>query len=160
TGHPQGQAVAAEPLVRVEATDAAPAPTWTVPEARPLQGVRVLDLTRVLAGPVGTRFLAGFGANVLRIDPLSWAEPGVVPEGTLGKRWAHLDLRADADRATFERLLREADVLVHGYRCDALARLGWPAERRRALRPGLVDVALDAYGWNGPWCARRGFDSL
>jgi hypothetical protein len=158
--HAQGQAVAAEPLLHVGAGDAGPAPTWAVPRERPLQGVRVLDLSRVLAGPTATRFLAGFGAEVLRIDPPWWDEPGIVPEMTLGKRCARLDLRDPGARAVLERLLREADVLVHGYRPDALIGLGLSAERRRQLRPGLVDVSLDAYGWSGPWRKRRGFDSL
>jgi crotonobetainyl-CoA:carnitine CoA-transferase CaiB-like acyl-CoA transferase len=158
--HAQGRAVAVEPLLHLEATDAGAAPAWVVARERPLRGIRVLDLTRVLAGPVATRCLAGFGADVLRIDPPWWDEPGVVPEVTLGKRCARLDLRDGAQRAVFERLLSEADVLVHGYRSDALDRLGLSAERRRQIRPGLVDVALDAYGWTGPWRKRRGFDSL
>jgi len=158
--HAQGQAVAMEPLVSARATDGAEPPAWTVPRARPLTGVRVLDLTRVLAGPVATRFLAGFGADVLRIDPPWWDEAALVPEVTLGKRCAHLDLRTPAGRQQFERLLGAADVLVHGYRPGALDRLGLDAQRRREIRPGLVDVSLDAYGWTGPWSGRRGFDSL
>jgi hypothetical protein len=158
--HPQGRAVSAEPLVQVAETDHAPPPEWPVPHERPLQGVRVLDLTRILAGPIATRFLAGFGAEVLRIDPPGWEEPGIIPEVSLGKRCATLDLREPAQLQHLERLLAQADVLVHGYRPDALARLGLDAERRRAVRPGLVDVSLDAYGWSGPWQARRGYDSL
>jgi crotonobetainyl-CoA:carnitine CoA-transferase CaiB-like acyl-CoA transferase len=122
--------------------------------------VRVLDLTRVLAGPVATRFLAGYGADVLRIDAPDWNEPGVIPEVTPGKRCARLDLHQAADRAVFEQLLAQADVLVHGYRPDALGRLGFGAQFRRQHNPGLVDVSLDAYGWSGPWAGRRGFDSL
>jgi crotonobetainyl-CoA:carnitine CoA-transferase CaiB-like acyl-CoA transferase len=120
----------------------------------------VLDLTRVLAGPVATRFLAGYGADVLRIDPPGWNEPGVIPEVTLGKRCARLDLTQAADRATFETLLAEADVLVHGYRPAALERLGYSEAYRRQRNPSLIDVALDAYGWTGPLAGRRGFDSL
>ncbi len=158
--HPQGSAVMAEPLLHVQPGEVGTAPGWNVPAERPLQGVRVLDLTRVIAGPVSTRFLAGFGAEVLRIDPPHWDEPAVVPDMVLGKRCARLDLRLPADRDIFEGLLRQADVMVHGYRSDALERLGLGAARRRELRPSLVDVALDAYGWTGPWRARRGFDSL
>jgi hypothetical protein len=158
--HPQGRAVAAEPLFHRAAMEAGPPVAWDAPRARPLAGVRVLDLTRVLAGPVATRFLAGLGAEVLRIDPPDWDEPSVVPEVTLGKRCARLNLREPAERAVFERLLAEADILVHGYRSDALAGLGLDAEARHRIRPGLVDVALDAYGWTGPWAQRRGFDSL
>jgi crotonobetainyl-CoA:carnitine CoA-transferase CaiB-like acyl-CoA transferase len=158
--HPQGQAVASEPLAHITVTDSGAAPRWLVPPARPLEGLRVLDLTRVLAGPVATRFLAAYGADVLRIDPPDWDEPGVVPEVTLGKRCAQLDLRNPSDRAIFEALLSKADVLLHGYRPGALDGLGFDAETRHRLSPGLIDVCLDAYGWSGPWAARRGFDSL
>ena len=158
-GNSQGEAVMREPLIAFT-TAAAPAMTWRPSPDRPLTGLRVLDLTRVLAGPVATRFLAGFGAEVLRIDPPEWDEPGVVPEVTVGKKCARLDLRSAADRAIFERLLSNADILVHGYRSDALEALGYGEERRRAIRPGLIDVALDAYGWSGPWRHRRGFDNL
>jgi crotonobetainyl-CoA:carnitine CoA-transferase CaiB-like acyl-CoA transferase len=119
--------------------------------------LRVLDLTRVPRRPVATRFLAAFGADVLRIDPPDWDEPGVIPEVTLGKRCARLDLRQPAARSTFTDLLRNADVLVHGYRRDALENLG--SARRRAARcvRVLIDVSLDAYGWEGPWRNRRWF---
>ncbi|OKO67444.1 CAIB/BAIF family CoA transferase [Bradyrhizobium sp. NAS80.1] len=158
--HPQGRAVNAEPLLHRATTAGGSQPRWPWLANRPLQGIRVLDLTRILAGPVATRFLAAFGAEVLRIDPYGWEEPGSVPEVVLGKRCARLDLKKADDRLTLERLLTQADVLVHGYRPDALARLGLNAVRRRELNPGLVDVCLDAYGWTGPWCGRRGFDSL
>lgn len=158
--HPQGRAVATEPLVHrsvgTHGVTGQPGPAH-----RPLAGVRVLDLTRVLAGPVATRFLAGFGADVLRIDPPEWDEPAVVPEVTLGKRCARLDARTDDGRAQLRRLLAAADVLVHGYRPGVLdALLGLDADGRAELRPGLVEVCLDAYGWTGPWSTRRGFDSL
>ncbi|WP_417434073.1 CoA transferase [Hoeflea sp.] len=158
--HPQGRSVLAEPLVRMETGTGAEAIARDFEASRPLKGTRVLDLTRVLAGPVATRFLAGFGADVLRIDPPSWEEPGVVPDVTPGKRCARLDLKSDAGRARFRALLGEADVLVHGYRPDALEALGLGAEIRAKIRPGLIDVSHDAYGWTGPWANRRGFDSL
>jgi len=158
--HPQGQSVSLEPLIAMRATPDRSSSDLSPTLQRPLAGVRVLDLTRVLAGPVATRFLAGLGAEVLRVDPPDWDEPGIVPDVTLGKRCTRLDLREPGNRAVFEDLLKDADVLVHGYRSDALDRLGLDAERRRALRPGLIDVALNAYGWSGPWRSRRGFDSL
>src|SRR5262249_12501113 len=133
---------------------------WGVPRARPLAGVQVLDITRVLAGPVATRFLAGLGANVLRLDPPTWDEPGVIPEVMLGQGAAHRDLRAINDKIRGYALMRAADVLVHGLRPGALDRLGLDLIRRRGLRPDMIDVALDAYGWSGPWAGRRGFDSL
>jgi crotonobetainyl-CoA:carnitine CoA-transferase CaiB-like acyl-CoA transferase len=157
--HPQGRAVFAEPLIAMETAGAAPS-AWRPTAERPLAGVKVLDLTRVLAGPVATRFLAGYGADVLRIDPPDWDEPAIEPEVTLGKRCARLDLRRPPDRALFERLIAEADLFIHGYRPEALAALGFGDDVRRALNPGLIDVRLDAYGWSGPWRNRRGFDSL
>jgi len=163
--HPQGAAVAAEPLIawddwRAPARGRRAGEHWRPAPGRPLQGVRVLDLTRVLAGPVATRFLAACGASVLRIDPPDWDEPAVVPEVTPGKSCARMDLRLPRDHARFMELLRDADVLVHGYRPGALEGLGLGAETRRALNPGLVEASLDAWGWTGPWQGRRGFDSL
>ncbi|WP_248742547.1 MULTISPECIES: CoA transferase [unclassified Pseudomonas] len=158
--HPQGLAVNTEPLVHFSGGKDENHQPWQGSVAQPLAGLKVLDLTRVLAGPTASRFLAGLGANVLRIDPPTWNEPGVVPEVTLGKRCARLDLHQPADRAVFESLLKDADILLHGYRADALEHLGFGAERRRQLAPGLIDVCLNAYGWSGPWQNRRGFDSL
>lgn len=158
--HPQGQAVGAEPLIAQEWTTADIASNWRPDPQRPLQGIRVLDLTRILAGPIATRLLAGLGAEVLRIDPPDWDEPAQAPEVTLGKRCARLDLRRPADRQRFEALLTSADILVHGYRADALERLGYGVAARRALNPGVIDISLCAYGWSGPWALRRGYDSL
>ncbi len=160
--HPQGAAVSREPLVAVDAWPAA-ARVQPAREAvgRPLAGVRVLDLTRVIAGPVCTRVLAAYGADVLRVDPPGFEEIALaLGDTTGGKRRTALDLRERADRVVFERLLREADALVVGYRSDALARLGLGPDTLRATNPGLVVVRVDAYGWTGPWANRRGFDSL
>src|SRR3546814_9166410 len=159
-GHPQGRALADEPLFHTSLHEPGPIQHDSYRPERPLAGIRVLDLTRVLAGPVSTRFLAGFGAEVLRIDPPFWTEPGMVPEVTLGKRCAQLDLRIDAQLEHLKHLLAHADVIVHGYRADALASMGLDAQALQNIRPGLVDVCLDAYGWTGPWHTRRGFDSL
>jgi len=161
--HPHGAALQSEPLVHREVfaqTGSSRDGDFSGRAGRPLDGVKVLDLTRVLAGPVATRFLAGLGADVLRIDPPDWNEPGTVPEVNLGKRCARLDLRDEADRATFEDLLTTADIIVHGYRPGALDGLGYGAEQRRALNPNLVDVSLNAWGHSGPWAQRRGFDSI
>lgn len=158
--HPQGQAVNAEPLVLFANHPSQSYKPWTGSVPRPLAGIKVLDLTRVLAGPIASRFLAGLGADVLRIDPPTWNEPGVVPEVTLGKRCARLDLNDKSDRGVFESLLKDADILLHGYRADALERLGLGTNQRRSLNPDLIDVCLNAYGWSGPWQNRRGFDSL
>ena len=160
SAHPQGKLVASEPLVWLERTEKSAPCVDARDRARPLAGVRVLDLTRILAGPIATRFLAGFGAEVLRIDPPNWDEPTIAPEVTLGKRCARLDLSGAGGRERWLALLSQADVVIHGYRPDALERLGLGVETRRRARPGLIDVSLDAYGWTGPWAGRRGFDSL
>jgi hypothetical protein len=159
TAHQQGRAVATEPLVWCVRTASGATPALS-DRARPLAGLRVLDLTRVFAGPVCTRVLAGLGADVLRIDPPDWDEPGVVPEMTLGKRCARLDARTPEGQTILQELLRHADILVHGYRPGALDSIGLSAVDRTRIRPGLVEVSLDAYGWTGPWAGRRGFDSL
>ena len=133
---------------------------WTADHGRPLKGIRVLDLTRILAGPVATRALASLGAEVLRIDPIEWHEPSLEPDVTLGKRCARLNLKSFSDQNLFRQLLQETDVLVSGYRPGALDSLGFGWEERQVIKPGLVDVTLNAYGWYGPWSTRRGFDSL
>ncbi|WP_339530756.1 CoA transferase [Pseudomonas mucidolens] len=158
--HPQGRAVNQEPLIARQTFAALREQPWQGSVARPLAAIKVLDLTRVLAGPVASRFLAGLGANVLRIDAPDWNEPGVVPEMTLGKRCARLDLRHPGDRKTFEDLLKNTDLLLHGYRANALEQLGYDASRLQQIAPGLIDISLNAYGWSGPWRNRRGFDSL
>lgn len=162
--HPQGRAIAAEPLIHIDRRSPANAPPNTpahsVDPSRPLAGIKVLDLTRVLAGPVATRCLAAYGAQVLRIDPPSWNEPALVPEVTPGKRLARLDLRDQAALATLKALITSADVLLHGYRPGALEHLGLGSAVRQQINPALIDVSLSAYGWTGPWRDRRGFDSL
>jgi len=160
--HPQGAAVAQEPLIHWAEHGAISSDrnTTLLDPSRPLAGLRVLDLTRILAGPISTRFLAAYGADVLRIDPPGWNEPGNIPEVVLGKRCACLDLRQTSDRSTFETLVQRADLLVHGYRPGALAGLGYGPNTLRGINPSLINVSLNAYGWTGPWATRRGFDSL
>ena len=110
----------------------------------------MLDLTRILAGPVATRLLAGWGADVLRIDPPGWDEPGLVPEVTLGKRCAHLDLRTPDGRDHLLGLLDRADVLVHGYRPGALEGLGLGTGVRDATRPASSTSASTPTGGPAP----------
>ncbi|MFC9324505.1 CoA transferase [Kitasatospora sp. NPDC057015] len=127
----------------------------------PCSGVRVLDLTRVIAGPVATRTLALLGADVLRIDPPALPESSDAHADTgFGKRSTRLDLAARADREVFEGLLATADVIVTGYRPGALDRLGLAPDALLERRPGLIVGQLDAWGPHGPWAGRRGFDSL
>ncbi|WP_020494916.1 CoA transferase [Sciscionella marina] len=158
--HEQGRALAGEPLVGFDRLG--PAPARSEPAgARPLSGIRVLDLTHVIAGPVCGRVLAAHGAEVLRIDAehLPAVHTLVVDTG-FGKRSANLDLRTDPGRARLRELVADADVLVQSYRPGSLAAKGFGARELAELRPGLVTVELDAYGWRGPWARRRGFDSL
>ena len=159
--HPQGIAVKSEPLIAWKQSEIPHKSKFVLKHpTRPLKGLKVLDLTRVIAGPVATRTLAGLGATVLRLDPVWWDEPGLYEEMTIGKTCAHLDLSRKADRRQFTELLRDADVLIHGLRSDALDGLGFTFVERRKINPGLIDVAHNAYGWTGPWANRRGFDSL
>jgi len=160
--HPQGAAIAAAPLLDFSVgTGRGPALGPLLAEALPAAGVRVLDLTRVIAGPVGTRMLGALGADVLRIDPpwLPELEEQAVEAGP-GKRSAFLDLRRAEGRATFEGLLADADVLVHGYRPGALAAYGLDAQSLAERHPHLTVVTLSGWGARGPWGGRRGFDSL
>ena len=127
----------------------------------PAEGVRVLDLTRVIAGPVATRTLAQLGADVLRVDsPRLPEDPDAHADTGMGKRSTLLDLAEAADRRTFEELLDSADVVVTGYRPGSLDHYGLAPDALLARRPGLVVAQLQAWDPAGPWAGRRGFDSL
>src|SRR5437867_3077146 len=158
--HPQGAAVAALPVFSIEPIgDAPPQPLPTAP--RPLAGVRVLDLTRIIAGPVCGRTLAAHGADVLLVTAshLPAIEPLVIDTGR-GKLSCQIDLRDAAGQSTLRGLLRDTDVFIQGYRPGALQSLGFGPEEVAQLRPGIVYVSLSAYSHVGPWADRRGFDSL
>ncbi|MFJ6748950.1 CoA transferase [Streptomyces sp. NPDC091266] len=163
--HKQGVAVSAHPLLMLD-TVGAGAPPRTLPAVAggpllPAAGLRVLDLTRVIAGPVATRTLALLGADVLRIDAPRLPESQDAHSDTgFGKRSALLDLGSRSGRATFDELLAGADVVVTGYRPHALDRFGLAPEALAERRPGLVVARLSAWGADGPWGGRRGFDSL
>jgi CoA-transferase family III len=157
---PAGQAVAASRLVEGQAVGTAP-PRRRAAGARPASGIRVLDLTRVIAGPVATRYLAALGADVLRVDPPHRPElPLHARDGLLGKRSGLLDFGSRDGAARLHELLDGADVLVHGYRPHALDRFGLTADALAERHPGLVVVRLSAWGSTGPWGGRRGFDSI
>lgn len=158
--HPHARRLDDEPLVsRTRVGDAA-ARRWRGGGA-PLAGVRVLDLTRVIAGPVAARDLAFAGAEVLRIDsPRSPETPWIHLDTGQGKRSGLLDLRDADDHAAFERLLADADVLLTGYRPGALDRFGLAPAQLAERHPGLVTAGVSAWGWIGPWAGRRGFDSI
>jgi crotonobetainyl-CoA:carnitine CoA-transferase CaiB-like acyl-CoA transferase len=158
--HPQGQALATLPLLEI--TRIGEAPPRRLPRGeRPLSGVRMLDLTRVIAGPVCGRTLAAHGADVMRVTGphLPDLGPHDIDLGR-GKLSTALDLRAGEERERLASLLREANVFVQGYRPGGLAALGFSPEACAELRPGIVAVTLSAYGHAGPWAGRRGFDSL
>lgn len=163
--HPQGQAVSALPLMSVERIgDAArrgwPHGTWQQ-GARPLAGIKVLDLTRIIAGPIGTMTLAAHGADVMLVTSpnLPSVTPLVIDTGR-GKLSAQIDLRDAGGRDTFTALLRDADIVVQGYRPGGVAVLGFGPEDAARINPGIVYVSLCAYSHDGPWAGRRGFDSL
>ncbi|HEY1570167.1 MAG TPA: CoA transferase [Pseudonocardiaceae bacterium] len=158
--HPAGQAVRSRPLVAVDRIGDAPAKPLP-PADRPLAGVRVLDLTHVIAGPVCGRTLAAHGADVLHVgaDHLPTIRPLVIDTG-FGKRSTHLDLRTEDGRTALADLVAGADVLVQSFRPGTLAARGFGPERLAGLSPGIVVVDLSAYGHTGPWRDRRGFDSL
>ena len=157
---PQMQAVARLPLLEiVKIGDAPPRP---LPAGdRPLAGVRVLDLTRVLAGPTCARTLAEHGADVLRVTREDLADMGATDFDTgIGKLCTHIDLRNPAEAETMRGLVRECDVFSQSYRPGALARHGLSPEALAQLRPGIVYVTLSAWGREGPWSGRRGYDTV
>lgn len=159
--HPQGAAVHAESLIAHRSEPNAP-PRRRRHASDPLSGVRVLDLTRVIAGPVCTRYLGSFGADVLRLDPPQHPDlaAGRVADTLLGKRSAMLDAATADGHAKLLELLPRADVVVCGYRPGALDRFGMSEASLVERYPGLVVVFLDAWGHTGPWASRRGFDSV
>ncbi|MCQ1956415.1 CoA transferase [Arthrobacter sp. zg-Y826] len=165
-GSPAGKGLPGEPWIRVD-TAPAPAPPRSVPAALRggsggiLDGLRVLDLTRVIAGPSGSRILGALGADVLRIDPpgMPELEEQYLDTG-FSKRSAVADLTDPAAYRRFRGLLEAADVVLLGYRGGSLARFGLDPDALRADYPGLGVVSFDAWGNAGPWAARRGFDSI
>jgi crotonobetainyl-CoA:carnitine CoA-transferase CaiB-like acyl-CoA transferase len=158
--HPQGQAVAALPVFEiVKIGESRPEPGGA--GARPLAGLRVLDLTRVIAGPVCGRTLASHGADVLLVSsPHLPNMPRLVMDTGLGKLSASLDLGRAPDLERLRQLIRDCDVFCQSYRPGALARHGLSPEEVARLRPGIVYVTLSAYGHTGPWRERRGFETL
>lgn len=159
--HPQGMAVAALPRLEITRIgDAAPR-SFAPHPTRPLSGVRVLDLTRIIAGPVAGRTLAAHGADVLAVSsPALPSIAALVPDVGRGKRPAYVDLTMDVGRAELHALAAGADVFLQGYRPGGLAAKGFAPADLASRNPGIVVVELSAYGHVGPWSGRRGFDSL
>jgi hypothetical protein len=160
--HPQAAALAPQPLLALRRQGSAPAPAWRpLPAgALPLQGLRVLDLTRILAGPVAGRTLAAYGADVMLVNSPGLPNIEAIADTSRGKLSVHLDLKAAAGRDALRALVQQADVFLQGYRPGALAALGFGPDELARLNPSLVMVSLSAYGDRGPWGGRRGFDSL
>jgi len=157
---PHAKALAALPLISItKSGEAAPKP-WPN-GTRPLAGIRVLDLSRVIAGPVAGRTLAAHGADVLLISgPELPAIPWLTIDTGRGKLTSHVELKSAQGQATLRELLTDADIFSQGYRPRALAQLGFAPEDAARINPGIVYVTLSAYGQAGPWAERRGFDSL
>ncbi|KIZ36318.1 MULTISPECIES: CoA transferase [Rhodopseudomonas] len=157
---PQAAALDALPLIEIEKIgEAAPKP-WPAGE-RPLSGLRVLDLSRVIAGPVAGRTLAAHGADVMLVSgPDLPAIPWLSIDTGRGKLSCFADLKTEPGRATLRDLLKDADMFSQAYRPQALAALGFAPQDAATISPGIVYVSLSAYGRTGPWAQRRGFDSL
>jgi crotonobetainyl-CoA:carnitine CoA-transferase CaiB-like acyl-CoA transferase len=158
--HPQAAAVASVPVVQIEKIGEAP-PRPLPRGERPLSELRVLDLTRIIAGPVAGRALAAHGADVMRIaaPPLPLID-WLAKDTGRGKLSAYADITTEDGRAALARLVADADIFLQAYRPGALARRGFGAADVVALRPGIVYGSLSAYGHLGSWASRRGFDSL
>lgn len=158
--HPHAAAIAATPAVRIEKIGEAPA--RPLPRgARPLSGLRVLDLTRIIAGPVAGRVLAAHGADVMLISApglpfIDW----LAKDTGRGKLSAYADITTPDGQAAMRHLIKDADIFVQAFRPGALAARGFGPKDIAALRPGIVYASLSAYGDDGPWASRRGFDSL
>jgi crotonobetainyl-CoA:carnitine CoA-transferase CaiB-like acyl-CoA transferase len=158
--HPQGVAVASLPLLEI--VKIGDSPSEKLPDGdRPLSGIRVLDLTRVLAGPTCARTLAEHGADVLKVTGAHLPSIGHQEYDTgHGKLSTHLDLREPYDLEIMRGLVREADVFSQGYRPGTLAKRGLSPEALAEIRPGIVYVSLSAFSHVGPWASRRGFDTV
>jgi crotonobetainyl-CoA:carnitine CoA-transferase CaiB-like acyl-CoA transferase len=160
--HPQAQALAGQPLMSFERIGEAP--PLSLPglaaDQRPLSGLKVLDLTRILAGPACGRTLAAYGAEVMLINAPHLPNIEAIASTSRGKLSAHVDLRSERGRGDLDALLARTHVFVQGYRPGALEALGYGAHALAERKPGLVYVSLSAYGSEGPWRMRRGFDSL
>ncbi len=158
--HPQGQWLASRPAIAIEKIGEA-APATFGPAPRPLSGVRVLDMTHVLAGPASARTLAEQGADVLHvISPKHTDTADKMVDTSFGKRSAFLDLDQETDRARLAELVRGCDVFVQSWRQGALAKRGFGPRDLAKLRPGIVTVSVSAYGAGGPWQRRAGYDPV
>ena len=159
--HPQGISVSNLPILEIEKIGDSKKLNFTNDPARPLEGVKVLELTKVLAGPLMGRTLAEHGAEILWLnDPHLDVIDGLVIDMSRGKRPAHLDLNNEKDRKHFINLTRTTDIFIQGYRPGSLGVKGFSPERMAEIRPGIICVELSAFSHLGPWSNKRGFDSI
>jgi crotonobetainyl-CoA:carnitine CoA-transferase CaiB-like acyl-CoA transferase len=157
---PHAEALAELPLFSIERIGEAPPKPWPAGE-RPLAGVRVLDLSRVIAGPVAGRTLAVHGADVMLVSgPDLPAIPWLTIDTGRGKLTTFIELKSEQGRDVLRDLLAQADIFSQGYRPRAIASVGFSPQEAARISPGIVYVSLSAYGHAGPWAERRGFDSL
>ncbi|MBR0694657.1 CoA transferase [Bradyrhizobium lablabi] len=157
---PHAKELAKLPLISIDKIGEAPPRPWPAGD-RPLAGLRVLDLSRVIAGPVAGRTLAVHGADVLLISgPDLPAIPWLTIDTGRGKRTSLIELKSEQGQSVLRGLLAQADIFSQGYRPRAIAGLGFSPEEAARISPGIVYVTLSAYGHAGPWAERRGFDSL
>ncbi|KAI0018621.1 CAIB/BAIF family enzyme [Xylariomycetidae sp. FL0641] len=167
-----GRAEAGAGLYTVEASDLGtlPAVPWPAMDRattkhRPLEGIKLVDLTRAIAGPTMARLAALLGARVVRVSNTALPDIGIVLfESNLGKRDAHADLKTPAGREALARLVRDADVVLDGYRPGVLERLGfgpgWVHEVGRRRGRGVVYARENCHGWRGEWRGRSGWQQV
>lgn len=159
--HPQGKVMASQPIILTKQYGDAKQRQLSDASHRPLEGVRVIDVTHVVAGPWSTRVLADFGADVISVrnPPFPFLYP-VIFEESYGKKQIQLNLAMEKAKARFIELLKNADVLVWGYGPGSLKRLGFTRDELMALNPNLVVTKVSAYGPDGPWNKRKGWEQL
>lgn len=157
----QGRQLAAHPPVEVIKIGESDPEPFARGGEMPLSGVRVLDLTRVLAGPTCARTLAQYGADAMVISsPDLPSVPFFVSDTGHGKRAAFVDLKTERGRAQLGDLVRGADVFSQGYRQGALERMGFGVLDLARMRPGIIAVEINCYGHEGPWRGRPGWEQL
>jgi crotonobetainyl-CoA:carnitine CoA-transferase CaiB-like acyl-CoA transferase len=159
--HPQGQALAAVPPIQLEFNGRPTRRQLSKGAVRPLQGVKVLDCTHVIAGPTIGRLLAEQGADVIHVQyPYHDSILGFDLETSFGKKCVYLDFNDPRDRQRLLELADQADVFIDGFRHGALEKHGFVAEALWERNPGLIAVEANCYGFNGPWAGRRGWEQL
>ncbi|KAI9148312.1 Succinyl-CoA--L-malate CoA-transferase beta subunit [Paramyrothecium foliicola] len=164
---PHGKTNLQQPPWTVENIESStpPAPITGAEQNRPLSGIKVLEICRIIAGPTITRILGEYGADVLKITSPNLSDvPFFQVDGNMGKHAADLDLKTPKGREAFEKLLAEVDVLVDGYRPGALERLGYGVDVLRDLATrrgkGIVYVNENCFGYTGEWCDRPGWQQI